>query len=168
MEAWKIIFFLSFYGLWALLTRRLVLSIQMFNQGEVEIRLAESHLHVINCKNGPESLRKPARSSQMCNEQKLIRRNFPQVQSYDGRCLIAQRTSWYINMGSCSVPVLKITTASSVFNKQCVCPHKKAEIYSPICVSLHFCGTATVPPMSKTLHARSVVTVKTADFSPGL
>lgn len=144
-------------------------SIQMFNRGVVDMGLTESHLPVINCKNGPESPHKPARSSPVCNEQQLIKRSFLQVQSYDSRrCSIAQGTFWYINMSSCSVPVLKIATTSDVFNKQYVCPHKKAQIYSPICVSLHFCGTATVPPTSKTLHARSVVTVKTADFSPGL
>lgn len=37
----------------------------------------------------------------------------------------------------------------------------------PICVSLHFCGTATVPPIWKTFRARSVATVNTADFSAG-
>lgn len=41
------------------------------------------------------------------------------------------------------------------------------EFNLPICVSLHFCGTATVPPMWKTFRARSVATVNTADFSAG-
>lgn len=71
-------------------------------------------------------------------------------------------------MSSCSIPVLKIAAASDVLDKQYVCPCEKAQLYLPICVSLHFCGTATVPPTSKTVRARSVATVNTADFSPGL
>lgn len=66
-------------------------SIQMFNRGALDMGPTESHLHVINCKNGPESPHKPARSSLVCNEQQLIKRNYPQVQHYDSRrCSIAQ------------------------------------------------------------------------------
>lgn len=71
-------------------------------------------------------------------------------------------------MSSCSLPGLKIATASDVFDRQWVCPCEKAQIYLPICVSLHLCGTATVPPTSKTVRAKSVATVNTADFSPEL
>lgn len=41
------------------------------------------------------------------------------------------------------------------------------DINLPVCVSLHFCGTATVPPMWYMLRAKRVATVNAADFSAG-